>query len=115
MQHQVIKTFDDWLATEPAAHYPYTKSFEEAAYDPFIVIHTSGSTGLPKPVTLTHGGLATVDAQHLMPPSNGYSAQLSLSEAQGPETVFSALPPFHVSRPLHRPHLFIACTDWRRR
>lgn len=108
MQHHIIKTFDDWLATESVAHYPYKKAFEEAAHDPFIVIHTSGSTGLPKPVTLTQGGLATVDAQHLMPPSNGYLAQVAVPGARGPETIFSALPPFHVRRPLPCPHLLIA-------
>ena len=96
MRHIVIKTFDEWLAHETVDPYPYEKTFEEAAHDPFIVIHTSGSTGLPKPITLYHGGLATADAHHLMPISNGYDPELITPKDQ-PTSVFASLPPFHVS------------------
>lgn len=97
MRHIVIRTFKEWLALEPVAHYPYEKSFEDAAHDPFIVIHTSGSTGLPKPITLYHGGLATPDAHHLMPPMNDYDPQIIAPQGQDPTRVFCCLPPFHVS------------------
>jgi acyl-coenzyme A synthetase/AMP-(fatty) acid ligase len=30
--------------------YPFTKTFEEAKHEPFLVLHTSGSTGMPKPI-----------------------------------------------------------------
>ncbi len=101
MRHIVIRTFDEWLAQESHEHYPYEKSFEEAAHDPFIVIHTSGSTGLPKPVTLYHGGLATPDAHHLMPPSDGHKSAAVAPTGQDPMSVFVSLPPFHVSHSLH--------------
>ena len=97
MQHVVISTFDEWLAQESIPHYPYEKSFEEAANDPFIVIHTSGSTGLPKPITLRHGGLATADAHHVMPTSNSYHPEVILPSGERPPRVFASLPPFHVS------------------
>ena len=97
MRHIVIRTFDEWLAQESVDHYPYEKSFEEAAHDPFIVIHTSGSTGLPKPITLYHGGLATPDAHHLMPTLDGYHPELITPKAQRPICIFATLPPFHVS------------------
>lgn len=102
MPHTVIRTFDEWLAQESVTHYPYEKSFEEAANDPFIVIHTSGSTGLPKPITLRHGGLATPDAHHVMPTSDGYDPEVVL-QGQGAQRIFVTLPPFHVSLPLTRP------------
>lgn len=105
MRHIVIRTFDEWLALEPVAHYPYKKSFEDAAHDPFIVIHTSGSTGLPKPVTLYHGGLATPDAHHLMPPLDGHDPEIIASKGQGPTCIFVSLPPFHVS------HLSYLCAS----
>ena len=101
MRHAVIRTFDQWLAQESVAHYEYEKSFEEAANDPFIVIHTSGSTGLPKPITLRHGGLATSDAHHLMPALNGYDPSVILPLGQKPTRVFASLPPFHVGRSFH--------------
>ena len=95
MRHFVVTTLDDFLAEGSVAQYTYDKSFENAAHDPFIVIHTSGSTGLPKPITIHQGGLATIDAHHLLSPLNGYKAQVNISE--GPVRIFTSLPPFHVS------------------
>lgn len=100
MRHIVIRTWDEWLAQEHVDHYPYEKSFDEAAHDPFIVIHTSGSTGLPKPITLYHGGLATADAHQLMPPLDGYASAVIPPKGQGLTRLFASLPPFHVSNPL---------------
>lgn len=97
MQHVVIKTFDNWVTQASTAHYPYEKTFEEAAHDPFIVIHTSGSTGLPKPIILRHGGLASVDSHHLMPSLHGYRPLANMKVANGTERMFATLPPFHVS------------------
>ena len=39
-----IAPLDDWIAsyTKPC---PFQKSFEEAKYDPVLVLHSSGSTG----------------------------------------------------------------------
>ena len=97
MSHAVIHTFDEWVGQEAVAPYPFEKTFEEAAHDPFVVIHTSGSTGLPKPITLRHGGLVTVDTHHTMPTLNGYRPITTVSQAKGSERVFAGLPPFHVS------------------
>ena len=102
MRYVVIRSFDEWLAQESVPHYPYEKSFEEAASDPFIVIHTSGSTGLPKPITLRHGGLATADAHHVMPTSNSYHSEVTLPSGERPPRVFASLPPFHVSHSCSR-------------
>lgn len=102
VRHAVIRTFDEWLAQESVAHYPYEKNFEEAAHDPFIIIHTSGSTGLPKPITLYHGGLATPDAHHTMPTLNGYHSEIIAPTNQNPARIFASLPPFHVSNSFHQ-------------
>lgn len=45
-----IPETDELLSTEPVPDYPYNKTFQEAASDPSCVLHTSGSTGLPKPI-----------------------------------------------------------------
>ncbi|KAK3172369.1 hypothetical protein OEA41_005690 [Lepraria neglecta] len=44
---RVIDTPDDcgWLIAQDAKHYPYTKTWEEAKNDPWIIFHTSGTTG----------------------------------------------------------------------
>lgn len=95
MRNFSVATVDELLAEGSVAQYEYNKSFENAAHDPFIVIHTSGSTGLPKPITIRQGGLATVDAHHLMSPFNGYKPLVTV--VGGLLRVFTSLPPFHVS------------------
>ena len=59
------------LNESPSTAFPYNKTFEQARYDPCIVMHTSGSTGLPAPVTCTHWSMSTTDWHHLVPPLNG--------------------------------------------
>ena len=48
--------------------YLYEKTFEEARQDPIMIVHTSGTTGMPKPIVLNHAIYATIDAQ--MTPSD---------------------------------------------
>lgn len=43
-----------WGVDEPK-HYPFNKTFEDAINEPFLVLHTSGSTGMPKPIIYTYG------------------------------------------------------------
>ncbi len=51
---------DAWLQSN-AAPFLYTRSFEQARFEPVVVLHTSGSTGHPKPVTIRHGSIAISD------------------------------------------------------
>jgi len=37
------------------SHYPYEKTWDEAKWDEILIIHTSGTTGLPKPIYHTNG------------------------------------------------------------
>ncbi|KAF3034545.1 hypothetical protein E8E11_003265 [Didymella keratinophila] len=59
------------LDDTPCEPFPYTKTFEEAKHDPCFVMHTSGSTGLPAPVTCTHWSISTTDQHHLVAPLDG--------------------------------------------
>ena len=95
MRHLNVEGLKELLSGDFIEHYEYNKTFEEAAQDPFIVIHTSGSTGLPKPIILYHGGVACLDNHRLIPSFDGFENQLNVAE--GPFRVFTSLPPYHVS------------------
>jgi acyl-CoA synthetase (AMP-forming)/AMP-acid ligase II len=71
MQVLEIPELDELLDAESAEFFPYSKTFDEASRDPFCVLHTSGSTGLPKPVSWSHGLIGTMDAVRLLPPTEG--------------------------------------------
>jgi acyl-coenzyme A synthetase/AMP-(fatty) acid ligase len=70
MRTLTIQNLDELLQPDPVSPYPYTKTFDQARQDPFVVLHTSGSTGFPKPVILTHGTVAHHDT-FLLPPAPG--------------------------------------------
>lgn len=72
----------------------YKMSFEDSVNEPWIVLHTSGSTGVPKPVVIRHGWYASMDAQHDLSPMD--EREVILKALQGPKRLFSTLPPFHV-------------------
>ncbi|CCF42652.1 ochratoxin A non-ribosomal peptide synthetase, partial [Colletotrichum higginsianum] len=60
----MVSSADAWLADDEVPHFPYDKTFDEAKHDPVVVLHTSGSTGLPKPIVARAGMLAVADAFH---------------------------------------------------
>ncbi|KAF2034777.1 acetyl-CoA synthetase-like protein [Setomelanomma holmii] len=85
---------DILLADTPSDHYPYSKTFDEAKDDEVLVLHTSGTTGLPKPVVWSNATTVTTDAHQLLPPlDNRPCLWGSWFRANGRS--FSALPVFH--------------------
>lgn len=66
----VIPSMEEMTQTQ-TKHYPYTKTWEEAKKDVVIIIHTSGSTGNPKPIFLNNLYLRRVDKEADMPPVEG--------------------------------------------
>lgn len=82
------------LLDQEHPHYPYDKSFEEARNEPLVALHTSGTTGLPKPIIWTHDWAASFAAErYLAPPSEFDSMDGLLLGVR----LFSLMPPFHVS------------------
>ncbi|KAF2661200.1 acetyl-CoA synthetase-like protein [Lophiostoma macrostomum CBS 122681] len=43
------------LDSQDHPRYPYNKTFDEAKWDEVLIIHTSGTTGIPKAIFLTNG------------------------------------------------------------
>lgn len=74
--------------------YKYTKTFETSRDEPLVVLHTSGSTGNPKPVTITHMWCSAIDVLHLDTPQDGTEFQ---TQKYPGTRLYSSLPFFHVS------------------
>jgi thioester reductase-like protein len=82
------------LKIEPK-YYPYEESFELVQDRPCLVCHTSGSTGFPKPIDMTHAALAVYDKQRNLPIIDGRQ-NLSYANFAG-HTYYTAFPPFHLA------------------
>lgn len=91
----VVGSAEAWLEDTEVQNFPYIKTFEEAKMDPVVVLHTSGSTGLPKPVVLRVAMVAVGDAFHNLPDFMG-SMNCIKSITLG-ERLFLPMPLFHAA------------------
>ena len=79
---------------EQVEHVPFKHTWEEAKDTPFCVLHTSGSTGIPKPVFVTYGTFACNDAHQLIPKLGGSPTLVNFLKGK---RYFLALPLFHAA------------------
>lgn len=96
MKVLTIAEVDELLRTEPVPEYAYNKTFDGASGEPFCVLHTSGSTGHPKPIVWKHSMLATLDATRLLPEHSGRPPWVVVFE-EG-DRFYSSFPFYHVRR-----------------
>ena len=71
MNDTMVSPVEQWFPEERYPHFPYDKSFEEARWDPMVVLHTSGTTGLPKPIVVKQGMVCIADAYRNLPEWHG--------------------------------------------
>lgn len=93
-QLQVITSpgFEE-LVERTYPHYPFRKTFAEARSEPLVVVHTSGTTSLPKPIIYTHDFAASyIQLSQLVPPA-GFESQIQLVQGN---RLFVTPPAFHV-------------------
>jgi MFS family permease len=83
-------TLEDLLDDVPVSPVPFIGTFAEHRFKPLILLHTSGSTGSPKIVTLKHGLFATFDGWCHLPESQSIPTY-------GNKRLFSPFPPFHIA------------------
>ncbi|KAI4943374.1 putative NRPS-like protein biosynthetic cluster [Alternaria rosae] len=76
----------------PTEHYPGRQNRDVTAHS--LILHTSGSTGLPKPIRLTVSGLNTAYEQAHLSPEDGRE-QTSKAFLADPRPMLAAVPFFH--------------------
>nr|POE68693.1 non-canonical non-ribosomal peptide synthetase fub8 [Quercus suber] len=77
-------------------HFPFTKTFDEADSEAFCILHTSGSTGLPKPIIWSHALIGTADAVRLLPRTEGDGGLLPwTTDWKDGDKIYSSFPMSH--------------------
>ncbi|KAK2059819.1 male sterility protein [Colletotrichum caudatum] len=94
MKQVEIEPLHDILSKPQVPNIPFEKSAAQAEWDPLLVLHTSGSTGLPKPIVMKHGTVALTDRLYSMPEWNGTLLVSQMIQANTTKH-FSPLPMFH--------------------
>ncbi|CAJ2508788.1 Uu.00g138140.m01.CDS01 [Anthostomella pinea] len=89
-----VPGLEELMDPRPVAAYPYEKTWDEAHQDPFVVLHTSGSTGLPKPIVMRLGTVASGDAIRDIPLEEGEEITPSWTSS---DMVFNPFPWFHAA------------------
>ncbi|OOG00366.1 hypothetical protein ASPCADRAFT_158331 [Aspergillus carbonarius ITEM 5010] len=67
IQTITVPDTEAFMQEAEAAPINYSKTWEEGKADPWLVFHTSGTTGNPKPVTYTHEMMAGADVVASLP------------------------------------------------
>jgi acyl-coenzyme A synthetase/AMP-(fatty) acid ligase len=76
--------------------YPFTKTFQVHKHEPFLTLHTSGTTGFPKPILWTHDWANSVLESFRLPP--GPNGVPTATHFFGPDRrVLFPFPAFHTS------------------
>ncbi|RAL10367.1 putative AMP-binding enzyme [Aspergillus homomorphus CBS 101889] len=67
IQTLTVPELGEFLREAEAAPYTYSKTWEEGKDEPWIVFHTSGTTGFPKPITYTQSMMTSPDIAASLP------------------------------------------------
>ncbi|KAJ5726313.1 NRPS-like enzyme [Penicillium malachiteum] len=98
LEGQSVKCLDmpslDTLLTNDYPDFPYSKKYPDAVTDPLLIVHTSGSTGIPKPITWTLESALRHTRMQLLECPEGYKSQ---DQYNAGKRVFVTLPPFHAA------------------
>ncbi|KUI73725.1 Long-chain-fatty-acid--CoA ligase [Cytospora mali] len=93
-----VPSMDDLIAAEPREYTYSRKNFEDAKNDQILVLHSSGSTGLPKPIVMTNGTFAALDNEKTLPSVEGRTKRdYSIWDFEGGGKFFTPMPHFHLS------------------
>ncbi|KAE8557065.1 hypothetical protein EYB25_001771 [Talaromyces marneffei] len=87
----------DELLNAQCESVPYLYNFAQLRHEPIVILHSSGSTGMPKPVTMTNGSLAAIDNDRNFPTVPGRRNQdLTTWDFLPGSHIYVPFPPFHM-------------------
>ncbi|KAL4734941.1 hypothetical protein BDV11DRAFT_174302 [Aspergillus similis] len=75
-------------------HFEFNKTQAEMAHEILCILHTSGSTGIPKPIVWTHDFVKKHMEMGLLETPEGYE---NMDDWSRGKRLFSAMPPFHAA------------------
>ncbi|KAH9207688.1 hypothetical protein DL95DRAFT_527768 [Leptodontidium sp. 2 PMI_412] len=93
LETHVLPSLKEMTSTS-APHYPYSKAYAEVKHDTVLILHTSGSTGHPKPIYINHAAMNRVDMDRFVPEVEGRTNS-SYCLFKGP--LYNGSPFFHLS------------------
>ena len=91
MQRLALPELNYFLDEKQVKAVPFHKTFDEYHMKPWLLLHTSGSTGIPKIITLRHGYATTIDAYQR------FERGSEIAQRSGNLRVLNPFPPFHMS------------------
>jgi len=90
-----VSPLPEWFPEEKAPDLPFGKTYAEARWDPLVVLHTSGSTGIPKPVVTPHGMIGVSQDMYDLPKFQGSTFFGKKLAEDVTKALFSPMPFFH--------------------
>ncbi|KAK0105234.1 hypothetical protein ONS95_004375 [Cadophora gregata] len=92
LRHIQAPKLEDLLAEDPVPHYTYDATWESLSNEKFFTVHTSGSSGDPKPISAGKHYIGAVDSMHCLPDGQGQVLQANFRF----ENLLILLPCFHL-------------------
>ncbi|TGO62823.1 hypothetical protein BCON_0017g00660 [Botryotinia convoluta] len=94
----VIPSFQTILAGDGRAFMYEEQTYQAAKNNPIVVLHSSGSTGIPKPIMMTHGTIAVLDNERNLPGVPGRkNRDFSIWDFQGGGKFYHVFPYFRLA------------------
>ncbi|KAM0798210.1 hypothetical protein BDR22DRAFT_823561 [Usnea florida] len=92
-----VPSFDEMIQAQ-SHDYPYMEKFEDVVDDPVVILHSSGSTGIPRAIHISHGCLATLDNDRNIPTPHGRRKHdFTLWNFAGGGEFYAPFPPYHLA------------------
>lgn len=91
-----IPSFEALLQGSPKERYPYNKTWEQHRNEPLVCLHTSGTTGFPKPIVWRHTWASTyLESTYFSKPADLDTEVFNICHPA--RRTFAPVPPFHAS------------------